>query len=136
MKLVIELKEEGAERQVVELIDHNRLYDHVYVISFWHRLAKNVKEMDKRIRTGVLLVGCPVDVSVAVQASADALVMRYTFVDREFVEVAHKAGLKVIIWNIDDPDLVKPYPEMGVDGIGSNDPRVLVDYFGHDRESP
>jgi glycerophosphoryl diester phosphodiesterase len=136
VKLVIELKEEGAERQVVELIDHNNLYDHVYVISFWHRLARTVKEMDKRIKTGVLLVGCPVDVSVAVQASADALVMRYTFVDRQFVEMAHKRDLKVIIWNIDDPNLIKPYADMGVDGIGSNDPRVLFDYFRHGKKGP
>jgi glycerophosphoryl diester phosphodiesterase len=134
VKLVIELKEEGAESQVVDLMNHNHLWDNVYVISFWHRLVKRVKEMDNKIKTGVLLVGCPVDVSVAVQASADALVMRYTFVERQFVDIAHKEGLKVFIWNIDDPHLVKPYADMGVDGIGSNDPQVLVDYFGQRRE--
>jgi len=129
VKLVIELKEEGAEGQVVTLINKNNLVDNVYVISFWHQLVKRVKEMEERVKTGVLLVGCPVDTSVATQASADALVMRYTFVDKPFVEMAHKEGLKVFIWNIDDPTLVKPYAHMGVDGIGSNDPRVLVDYF-------
>ncbi|MDY6988702.1 MAG: glycerophosphodiester phosphodiesterase family protein [Thermodesulfobacteriota bacterium] len=129
VKLVIELKEEGAEGQVVTLINENNLVDNVYVISFWHKLVKRVKELEEGIKTGVLLVGCPVDTSVATQASADALVMRYTFVDKPFVEMAHKEGLKVFIWNIDDPTLVKPYAHMGVDGIGSNDPRVLVDYF-------
>ena len=48
---------------------------------------------------------------------------------REFVEIAHKEGLKVFIWNIDELHLVKPYADIGVDGIGSNDPRVLVEYF-------
>lgn len=48
------------------------------VISFWHRLVKTVKEMESRIKTGVLLVGCPVDTSIATQASANALVMKYT----------------------------------------------------------
>lgn len=129
VKLVIELKEEGAEGQVVTLINENNLVDNVYVISFWHKLVKRVKEMAESIKTGVLLVGCPVDTSVAAQAFADALVMRYTFVDKPFVEMAHKEGLKVFIWNVDDPTLVKPYAHMGVDGIGSNDPRVLVDYF-------
>jgi glycerophosphoryl diester phosphodiesterase len=129
VKLVIELKEEGAEKAVVELINGNDLVDDVYVISFWHRLVKRVKEIDGRIKTGVLLVGCPVDTSVATQACADALVMRYTFVDRPFVEMAHKDAIKVFIWNIDELSLVKPYADMGVDGIGSNDPRVLVEYF-------
>jgi len=130
VKLVIELKEEGTERKVVELIKRKKnLDDNVYVISFWHRLVKMVKEMDSRIKTGVLFVGCPVDACIATQASSDALVMKYTFVNRKFVEMAHKEGLKVFIWNIDDRDLLKPYADMCVDGIGSNDPRVLVEYF-------
>jgi glycerophosphoryl diester phosphodiesterase len=129
VRLVIELKEGGTERAVVEMIGKNDLHDNAYVISFWHRLVKTVKEMDSDIQTGVLLVGCPVDTSVATQASADALVMRYTFVDKQFVEIAHKEGLKVFIWNIDDRHIIRPYADMAVDGIGSNDPRVLVEYF-------
>ena len=130
--LIIELKEEGTERPVVDIIVRNNLFDKVCVISFWHRLVKTVKEMDGRIKTGVLLVGSPVDTCIATQTSADALVMKYTFVDREFVKIVHKTGLKVFIWNIDDRDLLKPYVDMGVDAIGTNDPRVLVEYFRKD----
>ena len=129
VRLIIELKEEGTERKVVELIKRNNLDDNVYVISFWHSLVKTVKEMDSRIKTGVLLVGCPVDACIATRASANALVMKYTFVNRKFVEIAHEEGLKVFIWNIDDRQLLKAYADMRVDGIGSNDPRVLVEYF-------
>ena len=127
--LVIELKEEGTEKRVVDLVRKNNVEDNVYVISFWHRLVKTVKEMDRGIKTGVLLVGCPVDACIATQASADALVMKYTFINTEFVKIAHEGGLKVFVWNIDEPDLVKPHADMGVDGMGSNDPRVLVEYF-------
>lgn len=127
--LIIELKEEGTEKSVVDLIVRNDLIDKACVISFWHRLVKTVKEMDSRIKTGVLLVGSPVSTCIATQASADTLVMKYTFVDQELVEIAHKKGFKVFIWNIDDQDLLKPYVGMGVDAIGSNDPRVLVKYF-------
>jgi glycerophosphoryl diester phosphodiesterase len=129
VRLIIELKEEGTERKVVERIKRNNLDDNVYVISFWHSLVKTVKEIDSRIKTGVLLVGCPVDACIATRASANALVMKYTFVNRKFVEIAHKEGLKVFIWNIDDRQVLKAYADMRVDGIGSNDPRVLVDYF-------
>ena len=127
--LVIELKEEGTERSVVDLIIRNNLFDKSCIISFWHRLVKTVKEMDSRIKTGVLLVGSPVDACIATQASADALVMKYSFVDQEFVKIAHEKGLKVFIWNIDDQDLLRPYVDMGVDAIGTNDPRVLIKYF-------
>ena len=129
VRLVIELKEEGTEQKVVGLINKNNLEDNVYVISFWHSLVKTVRDINNRIKTGVLLVGCPVDACIATQASASALVMKYTFLNRRFVEIAHKEGLKVFIWNIDDRHLLKRYVDMGVDGIGSNDPRVLVEYF-------
>jgi len=127
--LVIELKEEGTVRGVLELIKRNNIHDAVYVISFWHRLVKAVKEMERRIKAGVLLAGCPVDACMATRASADALVMNYAFVDREFVQAAHEEGLKVFVWNIDDRDLLKPYADMRVDGIGTNDPRVVCEYF-------
>lgn len=129
VKLVIELKDEGTEEPVVDLIQRNRLMENVYVISFWHRLVRTVKDIEGRIKTGVLFVGCPVDASIASRVSADALVMKYTFVDKRFVDTAHKEGLTVFVWNIDDPRLVKPYADMGVDGMGSNDPRVLIDFF-------
>ncbi len=129
VRLVIELKEEGTERMVVGLVKRRNLGDNVYVISFWHDLVKSIKGMESSIKTGVLLVGCPVDACVATQASADALVMKYTFVNRHFIQIAHKEGLKVFVWNIDDQHLVKPYVDMGVDGIGSNDPRILVEHF-------
>jgi len=129
VRLIIELKEEGTEDKVVELIKGYNMFDSAYIISFWHMLVKKIKEMDNRIKTGVLLVGCPVDTCIARSASADALVMNYAFVSKGLVDKAHQEGLKVFIWNIDDRDMLKPYVDMGVDGIGSNDPRILVEYF-------
>jgi glycerophosphoryl diester phosphodiesterase len=129
VNLVIELKEEGTVASVFELIKRNNIDDSVYVISFWHRLVKTIKEMDSHIKTGVLLVGCPVDTCIATQTSADALVMNYSFIDMKFVQTAHRGNLKVFVWNIDKRNLLKPYADMGIDGIGTNDPRVLCEYF-------
>jgi glycerophosphoryl diester phosphodiesterase len=129
INLVVELKAMGTEWKVADLIRRNELYGRSYVISFWHRLVKMIREVDSRIKTGVLLVGCPVDASMAIRAGAEVMVMHYGFVDGEFVEEAHRQGFKVFVWNIDDPDLIKPYVDMRVDAIGSNDPGLLVDYF-------
>jgi glycerophosphoryl diester phosphodiesterase len=127
--LVIELKEEGTAKSVFELIKKNSIEDKVYIISFWHQFVKTIKEMGSNIKTGVLFVGCPVDACIATQISADALVMNYSFIDINFVQTAHKEGLKVFVWNIDNKKLLQPYSDMGVDGIGTNDPRVLCEYF-------
>jgi glycerophosphoryl diester phosphodiesterase len=127
--LVIELKAPDTYGPVVDAITKNDFFKESCVISFWHDMVRDAKELDQRVQTGVLFVGCPVDTAVALHAGADAVVMRYSFVHKKFVEKAHRDGLKVLIWNIDDPERLPPYVAMGVDGIASNDPRVLVDYF-------
>jgi glycerophosphoryl diester phosphodiesterase len=41
------------------------------------------------------------------------------------VEAAHSVGVAVIAWTVDDPARVRSLGEIGVDGICSNDPRLL-----------
>lgn len=47
-------------------------------------------------------------------------------VDEEFVDAAHAAGLAVHVWTIDDPDEMARLVALGVDGIMSDRPSVLV----------
>jgi glycerophosphoryl diester phosphodiesterase len=105
------------------------IFGRTHVISFWHPVVKALKEQEPRLRTGVLLVGCPADpVGLARAALAEALVLHYGYVTPELVEAAHAAGLLVYIWNIDDVETLKPYLTLNLDGIGSNRPDVLVNY--------
>ena len=47
-------------------------------------------------------------------------------VDESFVEAAHSSGLAVHVWTIDDPDEMEQLVSLGVDGIISDKPSVLV----------
>lgn len=129
VNLFLELKDEGIEQRVADSVRKNDLYEKACVISFWHSMVKRVKALDAGIRTGVLIVGCPIDTHMAGSAGANALVMNYAFVSKEFVELAHHDNFEVHIWNIDDPRLLDRYTDMGVDGIASNNPQILVDHF-------
>jgi glycerophosphoryl diester phosphodiesterase len=48
-------------------------------------------------------------------------------VDEEFVEAAHSAGLAVHVWTINDRDEMEQLCDIGVDGIISDEPSVLVE---------
>jgi glycerophosphoryl diester phosphodiesterase len=135
--LVIEVKDPTAAQPLLEFFHERQIYEHAHVISFWHPLVKALKEQEPRLRTGVLMVGCPADPAGLAQAArAEVLVLQYAYVTPELVAAAHLHGLLVYVWNIDDVETLKPYLKMNLDGIGSNRPDVLVEYMKKLRGGP
>jgi glycerophosphoryl diester phosphodiesterase len=49
-----------------------------------------------------------------------------TLITRSLVEAAHGEGVAVIAWTVDDPARAVALAALGVDGICSNDPRILA----------
>ncbi len=93
-------------------------------------MLKTLKEQEPRLRTGVLMVGCPVDpVGLARAARAETLVLNYRYVNRELVDAAHQQDIRVIVWNIDDPEILKPYLAMNLDAICTNRPQEIINHL-------
>ena len=128
--IIIELKEENLENDIEKIIKKNGFLDNAIIISFYHKLIKNIKNFNKKIKTGILLVGKPVDtIELAHEAQADYLFLHYAYVDKELVNKAHKNNLKVYVWNIDAIKDLEEMLKLNVDGTGSNKPDVLIQYL-------
>jgi glycerophosphoryl diester phosphodiesterase len=128
--LVVELKQPEAASAVLRFFQEHRAFEFAQVISFWHPAVKALKEAEPRLQTGVLMVGCPVDsAGLARAARADTLVLNYRYVNRELVDAAHRQDIRVIVWNIDDPEILKPYLAMNLDAIGTNRPQEIINYL-------
>ena len=48
-------------------------------------------------------------------------------VSPRFVELAHKAGIAVQVWTVDEPEDIRRLLEWGVDGIISDRPDVAAE---------
>jgi glycerophosphoryl diester phosphodiesterase len=51
----------------------------------------------------------------------------HPLITRRLVQAAHAAGVRLIAWTVDDPERIRELAALGVDGICSNDPRLLTE---------
>ena len=125
-QLVVEMKVPGTEERVLQEIEENGLENEALITSFYHPVIRRVKELNPNVQAGVIIASRPVKpVQPAIDANANALFPKYTFVDQQMVLVAHKNNLAVYPWTMDTLSEIKPLIEMGVDGIVTNKPDVL-----------
>jgi len=130
VRICIELKVRGIEREVLKLIEDNGITDDVIIVSFIHLALKRIKEANPRIATGALMgvsrLAMPSRlVQKALKAKADVLEPPWNFTTPKLIEEAHHMGLPVIVWTVDDPRQMGRLIKMGVDGIATNYPERL-----------
>jgi glycerophosphoryl diester phosphodiesterase len=131
-ELVVELKQPEAAGALRGFFQARRVFEFATVVSFWHPAIKALKKAEPRFNTGVLMVGCPADpAGLARAADADALILQYAYVTPELVVAAHQQNIKVMVWNIDDPEILKPYLAMDLDAICTNRPQEIMHYLSN-----
>jgi glycerophosphoryl diester phosphodiesterase len=124
-KILVELKEEGHEKKVIDAVRHQELRDRVIVISFHEEVIGNVRALDARIATGLVYSKHKRPIDAALKLSAQYLVALYRFVHSRDIEKAHKSNLGVIVWTINTEKEAKEYIAKGVDGIASDKPDIF-----------
>lgn len=128
----VELKGPGTARPVAELVKRRVRqgwhYDNILVSSFDHRELRRAKNLDPHLHIGALIVGLPVtNAAFAVELGAWSVNPSVEFVDREFVDDAHRRGLKVLVFTVNHPEDIARMMALNVDGVFTNYPdRVLA----------
>jgi glycerophosphoryl diester phosphodiesterase len=139
---VIERKA-GDAATCVKLLRERNLINHVVVQSFDWKYLKEFHQQEPRQILGAL--GPPGSrggkkledaaktldkswVDEGRQTGARVVVWNRQ-ITRESVAYAHKRGMKVWVYTIDDPTLAQSLRELGADGIISNDPSVIQRTF-------
>ena len=125
VKILVELKEEGTEEKVIELIRRKKLMDDVILISFHDDVLKKLRELDDKVTLGLIYVRHKNPIKSALELKAEYLLPLYRFTHSANVKKAHEAGLKVIVWTINTKEEAIEYKKKGVDGIATDRPDIL-----------
>ncbi len=125
VKLLVELKEQSIEAQVLKAVRDAKAENNVVVISFLEEALKKTRELEPDIETGLIYAKHPHPEKTALELKANYLVALYRFTHTANVEKAHKDGLKVIVWTINTSEEAAEYAKKGVDGIATDKPDIL-----------
>lgn len=121
---------EEYARMVLEAIRKRDLEQRIILQSFDFRVLVAMKRLAPKMRLAALYSGAPRDfVEVAREAGAEIFSPEYRLVTKEQVDAAHKAGLKVVPWTANTPDVWERLVAAGVDGIITDDPAALIDFL-------
>jgi glycerophosphoryl diester phosphodiesterase len=133
----IDAKADGAIEELVAVIQRTESLDRVCLASF---SSRRLRKLRKLLGPGLLTNVGPVGIVVLSvfgrlpgshpqAAQVPPSQGWYTVVDERFVRNAHRAGIPVHVWTIDEPGEMHRLLDLGVDGIMTDQPEALRDVY-------
>ncbi|MCL4373275.1 MAG: glycerophosphodiester phosphodiesterase [Candidatus Marsarchaeota archaeon] len=125
-KILIEIKEPGTEKSIIDEISKRKLNERSIVISFHEEALKKVRSIDKHIEIGFIYASYKDPIATAKSVGASYLLPLYRFTHSKDIERAHENGFKVIAWTINTKEEMEEFKKKGVDGIATDYPGILA----------
>ena len=131
----IELKDDGIEKEVADLIFKYGIEKKTVVTAFEIERIRRIKEYAPTLRTGFLtgrIDDALTDELIAI--GADEICPKGSNVTTENVEKWHRLGFNVRAWGISDESIMKQVYDAGANGMTVNFPDRLLDYIRKENE--
>jgi glycerophosphoryl diester phosphodiesterase len=139
IKLDVEIKEEGYEKEVVELLSRYFKKDQFVITSFHDSCVKRIKHDHPDIKTGLILgisrAEHPIRTKISEffparrcrEAKADFLVPHWRLLWFGFLDRAKKENKPVFVWTVNDQRKIwKMLHDERIDGIITDKPDLAV----------
>ena len=135
VRLLCELKGEGVVEAAVETVRAHGMESEVVFTSFDMDRIARVKQLGDDLETGAIFSD-PTDDDIrrAVDLGVSAVGVHYKNLRLRTVEQALDAGLHLRAWNPDTLREMKAMIGLGVSGLSTNRPDILIDYLKSEGE--
>jgi glycerophosphoryl diester phosphodiesterase len=127
--LQIELKGEGTVSPTLAVLEALGMRsDETLLTCFDTRRLEEARDRRPDLPVSLLFGQPPADaVERAQSVGASSLSIQHTHLTRDWVDAAHAAGLEICGWNPDTRGEMERVLDLGVDGLGSNRPDILIE---------
>lgn len=137
---VIEIKQEGIEKDVVEMVRKFEMVGDVVIVTFSTKSLARVRDLEPRIRLGLnysrkiegdpeayadeiaetILSRCkPLDIK--------AVSIAERLLSKKLVDLLHRGGIEIWCWIVNDPDRMNEVLDLGVDTVCSDRPEIVAE---------
>lgn len=125
--LAIELKEEGIEKDTLEIIDKYYNKANIFITSFLYNALSNVRKFDNNIKIGWLIEDDinKRNVSELVKISGNQICPPANLVSKEGIKLARENGLSVRLWGVSNEEIMDRVYKFDIDGMTVNFPDKL-----------
>lgn len=136
IKLDIELKEAGYEKEIISLVKRYFSYEEFMMKSFVDTAVYNIKRYDSNITAGLLLGRKEANIKRRINeyfpvrrlkmCKADFISPNHKLCSREFIRRMHLHKYKVYVWTVNGEKLIKKMILRHADGIITDLPDVAI----------
>lgn len=120
--MFVEIKHPEDTPHVLELIEKKGVKDWVAVISFHLEV---MEELKGKLVTGLVYSRPPGMIPEAKKVGCKFVLPKYMLATQKAVNFAHRLKLYVVAWTVNDPIKAEELWDRGVDGIATDDVRLL-----------
>jgi glycerophosphoryl diester phosphodiesterase len=137
---VIEIKQSGTEKDIVELLAKLDMTEEVFIVSFMSKSLAEVKRLEPRVKFAHLF-SWKVEGSAesnaetfaaklieeANKVGTNSVSLHYGMISKKLVDILHEKGFYVWAWTINDVSLMNTLLDWKLDSITSDRPDVLIE---------
>ena len=127
LTFAIELKQEGIEKDTLDIVKKYATHDDIYITSFNFNALKNVRMIDSNIKLSWLIEEKinEDNVSKLLKIKGSQICPNAEHASPSGIELANKSGLGVRLWGVFNEDIMRKVFNFNIDGMSVNFPGKL-----------
>lgn len=127
MSFAIELKEEGIEKETLNIIKKYATHDNIYITSFKYKALENMRKIDSNIKLSWLIQEKinKNNIDKLLKINGTQICPKADNVTKDDIELANKSGLRVRLWGVLNEEIMENVYKFDIDGMTVNFPDKL-----------
>ncbi|HEX4758603.1 MAG TPA: glycerophosphodiester phosphodiesterase family protein [Terracidiphilus sp.] len=135
--VILEVKTPGIGPDLHRVIRASAFRGPVIYASFLHTEILEIRRVDPLAETMALMECVPVSgAEFALEASATLVGLCHESATTGFIAALHDAGLKVLLYTVNEPNLIRRAIDLGADGVISDYPERIPKFWAEMEPRP